>query len=630
MTLTVSSPQELLKLGYEAEPLVTLETTEAYTRYRASFDKWIRKLPGLRTPRALDGTGGTPPRPHQLRHAAIACQRPVSFLAHSMGTGKTGASIIVMLGPYGDRLFAGLRGQPDGALELWLAKRGEQSTGRYLRSKCELGPGTIQIMTPGHVSNVWLKELERMNLGWACQVLNSEADVRESQAPIWIYNYDFVKRQTKRGIAMRQAGNGTRFKHDGSELYFWGHPVAKLLNKRYPPSLLVLDEIHRCRKDSDRTELVRLVRSKAKRVVVLTGTPMDGWVEHTAAILGTAYREKSVAYPYKDAEFAKRFTNKGLVNLDVGTGRESAEAKRRPVPGVSAGQIPAFMQSTVHTVHRLNLNDPEVLANVVYPKANRIIEEIYPDLEHQLLYQDVYKNGLEELKAALLAGKSFQTRNNMLTLINRLRMASVAPWELDYRRPDTALVRRVVEIVKQEHAQGKKGLIGCTFVAEGRYIHEALQRAGLNGTRLYVKDSEATPKAMNRTQQAQALERFMDDPAIPYLLSNKELVAEGHNMAESTGYLVSTSQGFRSNIEDQWEGRVIRPGQPQSVVNAYSLVNQDMVCVYIFQLIMRKRKATRALVDLEFDDDENLDSLAAAVDIEELSDMIVNHPIPGT
>jgi hypothetical protein len=288
------------------------------------------------------------------------------------------------------------------------------------------------------------------------------------------------------------------------------------------------------------------------------------------------------------------------------------------------------MQATGHTVHRLNLSDPEVKANVVYPAINRLVENIYPDLEHQLLYQDVYKNGLEELKAALLAGKSFQTRNNMLTLINRLRMASVAPWELDYRRPDTALVRRVVEIVKQEHAQGRKGLIGCTFVAEGRYIHEALQRAGFNGIRLYAQDPGASPKLMNRRHRDEALERFMDDPAIPYILSNKELVAEGLNMAESTGYLVSTSQGFRSNIEDQWEGRVVRPGQPLPVVNVYNLTNQDMVCVYIYQLIMRKRKATRALVDLEFDDDESLDSLAAAVDIEELTDMIVNHPIPGT
>lgn len=623
MSLTVSSPKELIELGYEAEPLVTLETTEAYTRYRQAFDKWIRKLPGLRTPRNPDGTGGTPPRPHQLRHAAIACQRNDGFAAWSMGVGKSALSIVTVLGIYGDRLFAGLRGQKDTAMDLWLSKRGEDATGRFLLSKCELGPGTIHIVVPGHVATVWLKELGRMNLGWACQVIKTEADVLESRAPIWIYDYDLLKRQTKRGLAMKRAGNGMRFKRDGSELYFWGHPLAKVIAKRFPPSFLILDEAHRCRPDSDRTELVKtVIRHKAKRVLELTGTPMDGWVRHAATILGIGYRERSVAYPYKDSEFAKRFTNTGLVTMDVSTGREAAEAKRRPVPGVSPGQIPAFMLATRHTVHRLNLNDPEVKANVVYPQANRIVEPVYADLAHRLFYQDVYKEGLDELKAALAAGKSFQTRNNMLTLINRLRLASVAPWELGFTGGDTALVRKLIEIVGREKALGRKGLIGCTFIAESRYLHQALQRAGFKGTRLYAQDEAVSPKMMNRRHRDEALERFMDDDSIDYLLSIKDLVAEGLNMAESTGYLASTSRGFKSNTEDQWEGRVIRPGQPLPKVNSYSLVNQDMVDVYIEHMVANKQRANRAIVDLEFDD-EDVDVLASGLSVEELAEKLV-------
>src|SRR5207253_9496521 len=98
MTLTVSHPKELE--DFTAVPYQTLEGSEQNIYWNKELDKWISRLPGLREPRRPDGSGGSPPRPHQRRHACIALCRRHNFLSHSMGGGKTLSSIVLFLCQY--------------------------------------------------------------------------------------------------------------------------------------------------------------------------------------------------------------------------------------------------------------------------------------------------------------------------------------------------------------------------------------------------------------------------------------------------------------------------------------------------------------------------------------------------
>lgn len=597
---SVKHPNELLEAGYQAEPPVTLESSEAFAHWQRELARWIERLPGLTTPRQPDGSGGTPPKPHQLRHTGIGLQRSATLFSWTMGTGKTALSILHILGWHGHQLFAGL---PAGAgvLARWYAKRGESATNDYLRSKCQAAPGAIQIILPRHVRNVWLKELSRMNLGWACELIEREDQLQSSKAPIWIYHYDWLREQSSKGKRLKKNQGGQRFKPDGSGLYFWGHPLAKLIAKRHPPSLLILDEVHRLREGTLRTNLLCLVRAKAKRVLALTGTPMDGWVQQVATLLGATYQQNSVLYPFENQDFAKRFTRTGAITLEVATGAQSAEAKIRPVPGVNHSQIPAFLKATRHLMHRLNLQDPEVKANVVYPpvKSHRLVLNM--GFEQQVFYQDSYREGMKAVRESLKTQTGAKLRMNMLSLMNQLRLASSAPWSQGYRGQSTALVDSLVAIVRKHAAEGRKGLIGTTFIEESRVLHHALQKAGLKGVRLYASDPELS---RNRTLSAAAreelLEQFQEDADCVYLIANKELVAEGLNLAETASYTVSCSSGYRPYVETQWLHRVVRPGQVHTHVDAYTLMNAGTIDLYIDQLLQRKLAATAAMVDLDF------------------------------
>jgi hypothetical protein len=550
-------------------------------------------------------------------------------LSNFVVTHNTMTAILALLGFHGHQLFAGLDGHTLEVLEakavrLYLRKYGtEPEPGevrglayKLLQQGCTLPPGAIHIVCPRHVMRqVWMRELARVNLDWATEVVISEEAMHASKAPIWIYHFDTPKELTTKGKAMKRDGTGLRLKAGGGT-YFWGHRLGKVIARRYAPSLLICDELHRLRADSERTECMKLVRRHAKRVIGLTGTPMDGWVSQAATILGFVYGPHSRAYPFTDDSFSKRFTRTKVVNRDFATGGESV-AKEKPVPGVSYQQIPAFIQATRHLMHRLNLTDPEVQANVVFPKVvtHRVV--IPMDFEHQLFYQDHHREGLAELKRLAESPGGARQRQNVLTLMTSLRQAATCPWSLGYAGTDTSLQREVVNIVRAAVAEGRKVLIGTTLIEESRYLHDALAKAGFRGVRLYGTDPSAAKKTLSPEAREVLIERYMEDPDCVYLVSNKELVAEGLNLAETASVLVSCSNGYRANIEQQWRSRVIRPGQSWSHVDEYVLLTEGTIAMYIYQMLLAKTAATASLIDLDFS--VEVDSAVGAIDPLELA-----------
>jgi SNF2 family DNA or RNA helicase len=182
-------------------------------------------------------------------------------------------------------------------------------------------------------------------------------------------------------------------------------------------------------------------------------------------------------------------------------------------------------------------------------------------------------------------------------------MASVAPWDLGFKDVDTAMIKMIVDIVRVHKAEGRKGLIGTTFIEESRRIHQALAKAGIQGVRLYAQDPKAPKKLLKQDDREDLIEQFMEDPDCVYLIANKELVAEGLNLAETASYTVSCSNGYRANVESQWLARVARPGQQWPQVDAYTLLNDGTIDIYIHQLLQAKIDATAALIDLDFSGD---------------------------
>jgi hypothetical protein len=591
-------PEELEALGFLPVMPDTLESLPAYRACRANLDRWAARLPGLHTPRNSNGTGGSPPLAHQLRHTAVAAQRRHNCLTWGMGVGKTIPGILLILHHYGDHLFASY------SQAMWdeLAGLGQAAGNAYLRDNAtpNLPPGSIHIVSTRIIrEQVWMKELSRHGLDAFAEVIETEAQLKASRAPIFIYHYDFLKESSARGVAQKKAGRGFRLNEKGRK-YTLAHNIAQVMAKLRPPSFMIVDEVHRLRPNTERTRCMTIVRKRAKRVLTLTGTLLDGWVEHAATVLEFTYGPNSAAFPYSRSQFTQRFTQRQVVNVDMITGGETV-GRDRLVPGISPLQIPLFLKVMSKLTHRLNLGDPEVLANVVFPRVENIVEFLELDPTHRFFYTRMHSQNTLAAAAELEKTQSrVNLKKNMLVLMNDLRLATASPWARGFTGESTAMIERVAEILRKHRAEGRKILIGTTFVEESRWIHEALQAAGFSGVRLYAVDNSARKKIMDPEMREELIEQFMDDPSCGYLISNKELVAEGLNLAETASVSVSTSFGFRANVEAQWRGRIERPGQTWTHVDRYTLCYRNTVDMYVYQLLMAKLGATAAMIDLDF------------------------------
>ena len=153
-------------------------------------------------------------------------------------------------------------------------------------------------MAPRHTLRLtWLdKELKQSGLAEYAEIISSEEDIVSSQKPIWLYSYDLLSRQTRAGKDMlkynkteKDEAHKKGMRKRGQSYYFMGKPISKLIAKEYAPKFLIADEIHRLRAGTDRTRSFKHISKKARRKLGMTGTPMDGWVEHIATILGITY-----------------------------------------------------------------------------------------------------------------------------------------------------------------------------------------------------------------------------------------------------------------------------------------------------------------------------------------------------
>ncbi len=593
-TMVVRDPSELEKLGLEVIPARSLLGSPDHQYWQGILDRWVERIPNLRIPYKK---GGLPPGEHQLKYSALALCRRHNLKLWTVGCQKTATSLLMILGWYGEYLF------PDVD---WEHLPDEARMEVMRNTKPNVPPGAIHIVTRKKIlKKTWMSELKRMGMDHLAEVVESESQLVNSKAPIILYHFDFPKLQTDKGKSMRSDGKGKRLKADGT-LYFHGYSMAKLITKLRPPSLLIVDEIHRLRpaSQSARTRELTHIRKKAKRVVGLTATPMDGWLVHYGAVLEFVYGPNTEAFPYESAEdFARRYTKTKVVTQDIFTGGETV-GKKRPMPGVHPLQVPQFVKVTRHLAHRLTSKDPEVKKNVKFPPANFYRVAVEMDMEQSAYYQNLYEAHELHLKAALaMAGQRgmgrAQARANMLELINKLRMASACPTVLGYQGPPTQKFLQVLEICKKFKAEGRKVLIYTNFIEESREIARFLNDNGVGAVRLYVTDKLASPKSLNEEAQMNIIDRHEDEDEVVAMVSNLELIAEGLTLTWASG-IINVSPAWRGNLYAQGLGRAIRPGQVWDYVDVYDLTNEGTIEKYIESMLKAKNRATAAFVDLDF------------------------------
>jgi SNF2 family DNA or RNA helicase len=579
--ITLDSPETFVKMGLRVEDPYTLVDTPEHKALEAKVDELVRRSSKLQQ---------RPPRAYQKRYAAMAALRDNNLLAHDPGSGKTyETALLIMI------LYSRLR--RDGGVD-WIDPN--------------LGPGTIQITAPKHtLKKVWLTELAQVGLveldqhkniiGGYVDLITSEKEARLSKKPIWVYHYDFTKKQSARGKQSRRSNNV-------------GHPLFKLLAKQFPAGLLITDEVHMLRTGTDRTRALFEVRKKALRCTGLTGTPMDGWVAHLATILGFIFRENSPEFPMTIAQFTRQFTRKEINTRSFVSGEEDrASAKKRPAPGIATDQLAAFHKLTRHLVHRLTFKDPEVIRQVKFPAMDHRIVRLDMDPAHAAYYQRVHTDMMRRIADAIAqmdAGKVSRgvTRDNVLSHLNVLRAAASHPWDIAGFQPlvtgSTAKIRAAVELAKQVKSEGRKILFFTNRVAVGNKLTDALRHAGVGVVRVYDTDPNAKPKKLNQDQRDERIEQFQTDPATVALVGNLRLMSTGLTLVEAS-YVCHVDHDWPSNQFTQGNHRVVRPGQTYDPVPVYCLLLNQTVDGYVHAGMLNKAIATAQTIDNEFDTSES-------------------------
>lgn len=567
--LVVRSPEEFNNLGLTiVEGQNTLDDPDIQ-KWRSHLTTIVKNVPSMVS---------RPPRPYQFESALIGMTRPNNLFAYEAGTGKSYIAALVIMG---------------------LFSNGYEPMGGLLKHR----PGTIHIVAPKHTLRlVWVKELVKAGLvqlndkheiiGGVAEIIDSEKKLRLSKAPIFIYHYDFLKSQTAKGREKKRK-----------------EPLFKLIRKRWHPTLLVMDEVHRLRTGTERTHAVKELRKKAKRVLALTGTPMDGWVEHLANILGVVYRENSAEFPYTVSGFTRKFTRKEMSGRDYVTGNEDGKAvKKRPAPGIAVDQLPLFYRTTAHLMHRLTFADPRVSPFVVFPKMDHHIIKLTMTPEHKAHYDAVHTKVMKQIYDAIQAYDAKQlsytaTRANVLTHLNALRAAVNYPWEQG--GPQTTVkIEALKDFALQAKAEGRKFIIFTNRIAVGRKLQEVMKAAGVNTVRIYDTDEQVTPKNLNQEARDILIEKFQEDPDVHGMIGNTELVSEGLTLIEASKG-AHADHDWRSHSWSQANARYVRPGQEYdpTFVGDY-LIDQTVDC-YVHAGMLKKAKATLQTIDRQFDGGES-------------------------
>lgn len=466
-------------------------------------------------------------RPYQLKYAALAAYRSRILLAHEQGLGKTYEAILAILAVYMPHF-----------------------------SKA----GGVLITAPNHTLNrVWKNEFELLGLGALVRVIREPMDYRMATEPIWIMNHDYPKLD------------------------------PRVLQAK--PSMLVIDEAHYMRPDTIRTAHLSQLSRQSKRVVALTGTPMDGWPEHLGCILAAVAGENSALFPYTLKDFTKRFTATRIFTHGFDG---SVKPTRRRVAALNPSLFHEFRAVTAPLVHRLTIRDQEVLDQVAFPPVHYHKHNIQAPSTYLKWYEEHAKKLREELRRSVEdvdQGKDpTGSRKNVLTKLAEMRTATVSPWKLghfDYFR-----LTAIVDLVRQ-YVPDRKFIIFVNSVDLGKMLWKHLSVAGINIVRVFAKDNEGK---MDLDEREQALEQFLEDPNTHGLVANMALVSDGLTLTAAS-VVVHADPSWKGNKYTQANSRVIRPSQPWPHVDVWDIIIEGTTDTYIHPIMMRKVRSTREAVD---------------------------------
>ncbi len=517
-------------------------------------------------------------RPYQYEYAALYSWRDLNICAGVPGVGKTCITALAIAAIY----------HP-------LQRR---------------RPGTIQIAVPNALSATsrWLVDLNKLAaLQGKAEFINSEKQLLNSKAIIWIYTHDFLKRKARSYPNPKRAF------------------ISRLIVKKMKaaPSFLIVDEGHRLLKGSERTKHFEYLRPKVKRFLMLSGTISDGRLGLICSACDLTYQK---LWPwYKDEkEFARTFGVKKLIETNYATGEDNnneglIKVQTRYLQNLAANKSADYYWTMRSYVHRVRMQDPNVRLVVKLPKDRKDSRKLDMEDWHSSFYfncvraQSSAMNLITEVErpSAMQRGAAFR-------IISPLFRASDAPSLLnaDLTLP-TIKMKELVSLVKEANDKGVKSVVFVHHIHAARAATKILKAAFSEEQilRLYSQDDNENPKKMGDDAREEVISRLNFDDSIIAGVCSVNLAGESIDLT-GVSRVIFFDLPWQSIKIHQAIDRCIRPGQVSEEVEVFFLAHRNTIDEHALNLLVEKSTAAKKLLDYDFaemseEDLGTLDPIAA-------------------
>jgi len=571
-----NTPSIEIPFALNMPPIISCpEDLEGFTRVepRLLSNHYIYREWLLKTQRVYDSLIAANPslevRPYQPEYAALYCMRKHNICAGALGIGKIFMSALTICAIYSD-----LHRKGDGA----------PPSSR---------PGRIQIVAPTYLSasSRWLVDLEKFPmLKGRVEVIKTEAQALKSTATVWIYQQDFLARRSK---------NARRSRPSISRL---------LVGRGIRPALLVVDELHNFRHGTRRTDHLKYMMSRSKRVLGLSGTLSDGEPELLSHLAKLIYGED---WPYKAAEFKRLFVVRKSTQSHYEVGEVTLEQVSNTTPRylsqLPVQVVPEYYELFRRYIHRSTLADPEVSAVCSVPTYEEHLVPVVMNPVQRALYADLVARNREDLENLKnFGGNSIRDAGAALSVLWPLIYAVNAPWHLTTGVP-CSKVDALVQILQRAKREDKKVVIFTGINVVGHTLTAALRAAmGQEAVvRLYSSDPVESPRTLSHDAREDMISRLLYDDTVRYGVLNLNLCCESIDLTRIDEAVfwdipwqpIKVFQAIR---------RLVRPGSTASHINIYYLASPNAIDGHQYNLLQQKLATLNKLMDIRFEDQVDL------------------------
>lgn len=431
-------------------------------------------------------------------------------------------------------------------------------------------PGQIQIAVPNPLSGKtrWLCDLNKLtHLKNKIEFINSEGQALKSNRPIWVYTIDFIKRNSK------QIG-GSR------------STIARLLKRRHlTPSLLVIDEVHLLKPDSDRSKTWDWWRRHCKRFLALSGTLSDGRLDLLIHIASLVYRSNLT---YSKQDFLSEFQVNTTVTTNYIKGEEPvSKISTRYLPHLDITKLPKYAEFAQQFIHRVSLNDPNVSSVVKIPTYYENELMIMPTIEHREYYHGVFESVKERLESVKNASWTIALN----TINPLLRASAFCPPNIRNNK-----LEKLLQLVA--NCDGKT-VVFVNQIETGRILHNKFKDIyNIDAIRLYAQDQECTPKVLSASKREALVCRFLFDPNVKVGIFSINLAAESIDL-NTASQVIFYDYPWQAIKLQQAIFRAVRPGSSVNHIKVHYLYNSGMIDRHQFYLLNERKKSTHTMLDFD-------------------------------